>query len=148
MAWPETTADGLPIAQEPPFVACVVVHRERAGQLEVLLLHRAASGPEYEGEWAWTPPAGSRFPGEDIDICAARELTEETSLTLAIARVGAVTEACIVYRAQAGGDSAVILDAEHDRFEWVGAEEAMRRCRPAIVAEEIRAALDAIAAMR
>ena len=40
---------------------------EESGRDEFLLLHRVApGGPDYEGEWAWTPPAGARQPREDL----------------------------------------------------------------------------------
>ena len=39
-----------------------------------VLLHRAHHGPEWDGDWAWTPPSGSRKPGEDVGtvVVAAR----------------------------------------------------------------------------
>jgi aminoglycoside phosphotransferase (APT) family kinase protein len=42
----QTTRDGRPISDEPPFGATVVVSRVR---LEVLMLHRAHHGPDYTG---------------------------------------------------------------------------------------------------
>ena len=77
-----TTWDGLPISEEPPFGATVVVYRHNGARLEILLLHRAHHGPDYVGDWAWTPPAGSRLPDEPIEACARRELLEETGLDL------------------------------------------------------------------
>lgn len=59
----------------------MVVYR-RAPEVEVLVLHRSAGGAALEGDWAWTPPAGTRFPAEPIDHCAARELHEELGLDL------------------------------------------------------------------
>ena len=42
-----TTWDGLPISEEPPFGATVVVYRHNGARLEILLLHRAHHGPDY-----------------------------------------------------------------------------------------------------
>jgi len=76
-----TTYDGLPISATPPFGATIVVSCLMNGDRRYLLLHRAHAGPAYEGDWAWTPPAGSRLPDEPIEICAVRELAEETGLS-------------------------------------------------------------------
>ncbi len=59
-----------PISDKPPYGAMTVVYRRGAGRLEYLLLHRPY-GAEYEGDWVWGPPAGGRFPGEDVDLCPA-----------------------------------------------------------------------------
>ncbi len=76
-----------------PHGASVVVYRRTAVGTEFLMLHRAHSGPDYEGDWAWTPPAGVRLPGEPIDDCARRELWEETGfeLTITPTRCGSAT---------------------------------------------------------
>ncbi|MFC3079256.1 NUDIX domain-containing protein [Phenylobacterium terrae] len=140
-----TTYDGLPIAKEPPFGASVVVYRRSGGGLEVLLLHRAHGGPEFEGDWAWTPPAGARQPGEDPDLAAARELREETGLELPIRRVCDGAGDWCVYAAEAPAEAMVVLDAEHDRFEWVAAGDAPARCLPELVAAQLRSALAGLA---
>jgi hypothetical protein len=49
--------------------------------------------------------------------------------------------------AQAESDAAVVIDPEHDRFEWVTLEVAVRRCLPSVVAEGIRIA-DRAASLR
>jgi hypothetical protein len=49
--------------------------------------------------------------------------------------------------AQAESDAAVVIDPEHDRFEWVTLEVAIRRCLPSVVAEGIRIA-DRAASLR
>ena len=79
-----TTWDGLPISDEWPFGATVIVYRVRFAKPEVLLLHRAHYGPDHAGDWAWTPTAASRLPGEPIDQCARRELREETGLEVGV----------------------------------------------------------------
>ena len=64
------TWDGLPVSDTDPRGASVIVYREGKAGLEVLVLHRAHRGPDFEGDWAWTPPSGARQPGENIDIVA------------------------------------------------------------------------------
>ena len=74
------TWDGLPVANETPKGASVIGYREQQGLLQILILHRAHQGPDYEGDWAWTPPSGVRQPSEDVDFVAQREMLEETGL--------------------------------------------------------------------
>lgn len=135
-----TTWDGRPIAQEPPYGCSVVVWRRNDGAREYLILRRRAAGDvDYEGNWAWTPPAGSRLPDETLDETARRELREETGLTLAVQPTEVGRYEWPVYTAEAARDTAIVLDAEHDRFRWVEAEEAERLCLPAMVGSTIRA---------
>jgi 8-oxo-dGTP pyrophosphatase MutT (NUDIX family) len=94
------------------------------------MLHRAHHGPEYEGDWAWTPPAGARLPGEPIDACARRELLEETGLVRDLTPTECGTSEWPVYTVQVEPDTVVTLDDEHDRFEWVPSSAAVTRCRP------------------
>jgi hypothetical protein len=46
-----------------------------------------------------------------------------------------------VYLAEAPRNATVILDPEHDRFEWVAAGEASARCQPELVARPLEAAV-------
>jgi RimJ/RimL family protein N-acetyltransferase/8-oxo-dGTP pyrophosphatase MutT (NUDIX family) len=113
--------------------------------LEVLVLHRAGLGET--GDWAWTPPSGARFPAEPPEECAARELQEETGLEGAPVRVsGAGSAAWWVYAFEVGSDAVVAIDGEHDRWEWLLPEEAIRRCEPAAVRKSLRQALAAVGA--
>lgn len=131
----ETTWDGLPVSRDKPYAACVVVWRRADGGREFLVLHRHHHGPEYEGDWAWTPPSGARLPGEDLDFAAARELREETGLALAFVRCARdPSDEVALYVAEAPRAATVVLDAEHDRYAWVSQEEAVRACLPAPVA--------------
>jgi 8-oxo-dGTP pyrophosphatase MutT (NUDIX family) len=75
-----TTWDGEPISRERPHGATIVVASRTRQGWRYLLLHRAHDGPDYDGDWAWTPPSGCRKPGEEITACAIRELGEETGL--------------------------------------------------------------------
>lgn len=140
------TWDGQQITAEAPFGAAVVVYRKTTLGFETLILHRAHNGPLYEGDWAWTPPSGARQPGETIDECAARELYEEAGLTACLRRVSDATADWVVYLAYVEADVRVHLhDSEHDRFEWVTFEEAVRRCRPDNVAQGLLQAAAVIA---
>lgn len=125
-------------AGDSPFGTTVVVYR-RLPAAQVLLLHRAHEGPDYEGDWAWTPPAGARFPAEPPDDCAARELSEETGIEAQPTRLSdcGSTE-WWVYALEVGGEVAVMLDEEHDRFEWLSPVQALARCRPAEVSDSLK----------
>lgn len=143
-----TTWDGLPISQEPPFGAAVVVFRSGASGRELLLLHRAHNGPDYAGDWAWTPPAGARLPDEPIEVCASRELREETGLSLGLMLTECGSAEWPVFLAEAASDARVVLDAEHDRFEWVPLHEAAQRCLPEVVGRSIEAAVALVTTLR
>ena len=125
-----TTWDGLPIAPEPPYGCAVIVYREAEASRELLMLHRAHHGADYEGDWAWTPPSGARLPGETPDNCAQRELREETGLSLVVHATACGAPEWLAYWAEAPCDACVILDAEHDRFDWLPPHEAAHRCAP------------------
>jgi 8-oxo-dGTP diphosphatase len=56
-----------------------VVARHRAGQDEVLVVHR----PQYDD---WTFPKGKRAAGETDEECALREVEEETGLRCRLGR--------------------------------------------------------------
>jgi SAM-dependent methyltransferase/8-oxo-dGTP pyrophosphatase MutT (NUDIX family) len=138
------TWDGQPVSDAPPFGATIVVFRRQGAATEVLLLHRAHHGPDYAGEWAWTPPAGARLPGEPIEVCAQRELREETGLDLPLQPTECGSAEWPHYLAEAPGDAAIRLDVEHDRFEWAAADEAPLRCLPDLTRLPLRAAIERI----
>ncbi|WP_324718218.1 NUDIX domain-containing protein [Carboxydochorda subterranea] len=108
----------------------MVVYRHGHEGLEVLVLHRAQHGPEYEGDWTWTPPAGCRLPGEALRRCALRELNEETGLHLSLEATPCGTAEWPVFVAKAPPRAQIVLDAEHDRHEWRLPDDAVRRCSP------------------
>jgi len=138
-----TTWDGEPVAEDPPHGAMVVCLRGSGPKTEVLLLHRAHNGADYEGDWAWTPPSGARRPGESIDACARRELLEETGIGMDPSPVGTDRDWAI-FAAILPETVDITLDPEHDRYEWVDIEEAVRRCRPHVVADGVRLAAASI----
>ena len=138
------TWDGLPVAPDPPFGASIIVFRRAGGRIFFLVLHRAQLGPDFEGDWAWGPPAGARLPGENIDNCARRELAEETGLDLPLRPSSAGTFEWAAYLAEAPMTAEVQLSAEHDRWGWLPLEDAVRRCLPSVVAEQLRHAAEDI----
>ena len=132
-----TTWDGQPISPDKPYGITVVVYQRNAEGVEFLILHRAYNAPDFEGDWAWTPPSGARHPGEDMDSCARRELREETGLELVPIRTDCGTEDWWVYVAEAPREVEVQLSEEHDRFEWMFLKNAIQKCKPHIVSEQI-----------
>ena len=139
----ETTWDGLPVARERPYASCVVVWRAGRPEHEFLVLHRAHFGPDFGGDWAWTPPSGARQPGESPDDAAARELREETGLELPFTRVDSPDPDVALYVAEAPREAEIVLDAEHDRHRWLPLEAAAELCLPVTVAAGLRAAATA-----
>ena len=133
-----TTWDGLPISPDPPNGASIIVYRFGQEGLQFLILHRAHDGPDFSGDWAWTPPSGARLPNEPIESCAQRELLEETGLTIPVRATGYGMDSWAIYAAEAGEADTVTLDAEHDRYAWVTLETALARCLPEIVGEGVR----------
>jgi 8-oxo-dGTP pyrophosphatase MutT (NUDIX family) len=140
----DSTYDGLPISREPPFGATVVIYRRMVEGIQLLLLHRAHHGPAFEGDWAWTPPAGSRWPGEDIDECAQRELLEEVGLALPLTPTDCGSIEWLVYVAEAQPDVTVRLDEEHDRYAWVSPAKALGLCAPSAASEPLTRAVSFI----
>jgi 8-oxo-dGTP pyrophosphatase MutT (NUDIX family) len=136
-ARPETTWDGLPVSREKPYGATVAVWRTAQRGRQWLILHRGHHGPDYVGDWAWTPPAGARLPGESIEHCAGRELVEETGLELEVRVTPVGSAEWRVFVAEAPADATVQLDDEHDAFDWLGVHEASARCLPRAVADAL-----------
>ena len=139
-----TTWEGKPISPRPPYGATIVVYRQNQGYLEYLILHRAYNSPSYEGDWAWTPPSGARYPGEPVSECAVRELKEETGLVLQLEQTPHGTEDWYVYISEARVADQIVLGLEHDRYEWASLEEAVRRCQPEKVSSAIQRAAEGL----
>lgn len=134
--------DGEPITTEQPRGASVGVYRQADRGVEWLMLHRCKDGAGYEGDWAWGPPAGSRLPGEPSGWCARRELREETGLDVEAEPAGS-TGRWDVYTYEAPIGWEPLLSAEHDRCDWLPAEAALERSRPAAAGDELRLAVAA-----
>jgi len=140
-ARPELTWDGLPVAADDPHGSAIIVRRpDGQGGREYLLLHRAHRGPDYDGDWAWTPPSGARLPGEPVLAGALRELAEEAGITCAEPVPVDLSGPWAVLLAEVPAQARVRLDAEHDQFRWVSAAEALSRCRPASATAGLAAA--------
>lgn len=146
---PRHTWNGLPVAPEEPHGSSVVLRRPGAdGRAEYLILHRAHGGRDYEGDWAWTPPSGSRQPGEPVLAAALRELAEETGLAVPAADLRALDlgGSWAAFGLDVPSLTPVRLDAEHDRLDWLSTAAAIARCRPDAVSDGIRLAESAMAA--
>jgi 8-oxo-dGTP pyrophosphatase MutT (NUDIX family) len=116
------------------FGAAIVVWRDVAKRREWLVLRRRyAHGPD----WRWTPPSGVREAGETDAECARRELLEETGLELEPVETPCGSADWPVYAAQASAGAHVRLDDEHDDFDWVPLEEALSRCLPQLIADQL-----------
>jgi 8-oxo-dGTP pyrophosphatase MutT (NUDIX family) len=138
----EVTWDGQAVATEPPFGATVVVYRQGVGGAELLVLHRPHAAREHEVDWVWTPPAGARYPGEEIGACAARELGEETGLDVELVPIR--RGEWFLYAARLVEPVPVRLSDEHDEYRWVPLVAAIGLCQPEVVAEGIRAVAEAL----
>ena len=140
----QRTWDGEAISPEPPYGAMVVVIR-RQPEVSVLLLHRAQDGPDYEGDWAWTPPSGARKPAEAIEDAAKRELQEEAGLATPVTPVPCGSGEWAVFTAEADShDQIRLVDPEHDRFVWLTPKEALQRVAPHVVRESLACALGCV----
>lgn len=130
------TWDGLAVAPDPPHGSTVVVRRPcRTDGHELLVLHRAAQGPDFDGDWAWTSPAGARFPGEPVYPAALRELHEEAGLVDVDVWAVDLSGRWAVFACEVGPEARIVLhDVEHDRHEWVSSAEALTRILPREVA--------------
>jgi 8-oxo-dGTP pyrophosphatase MutT (NUDIX family)/RimJ/RimL family protein N-acetyltransferase len=131
----QRTWDGLEVAADHPQGSTVVVRRHRDSEVEYLLLHRNVNGPEFEGDWAWTSPAGARQPGEAVYPAALRELLEEAGITGFAPWAIDLSGPWAVFGVDVPAQTTVaLLDPEHDRYDWVSADEAITRIRPSDVA--------------
>jgi 8-oxo-dGTP pyrophosphatase MutT (NUDIX family)/RimJ/RimL family protein N-acetyltransferase len=133
----QRTWDGNAIAEEDPRGCAVLVRRQTQERgIETLLLHRAHNGPEYEGDWAWTSPAGARMPGEPVYTAAVRELAEEAGLTGVELVPDDLSTPWARFLVEVPPETEIdLVDPEHDRYEWVSVEEAQRRAAPRSVSD-------------
>jgi 8-oxo-dGTP pyrophosphatase MutT (NUDIX family) len=138
------TWDGIPIAQDEPHGAAVHVRRPlRSGGVELLLLHRAHHGADYDGDWAWTSPTGARHPGEPVYQAAERELAEEAGIVGATLWPHDLSGRWASFVTDVAVDIAVnLVDPEHDRWTWVTPERARAMVLPAVVGAQFATVSD------
>jgi 8-oxo-dGTP pyrophosphatase MutT (NUDIX family) len=120
-----------------PHGAAVVVFRRIFDRIEYLLLHRAWRGRDYQGDWAWGSPGGTREAWEDAASCAHRELLEETGLDLYCRPVPVGSETVALFVAEAPHTAEVVLSHEHDAYLWVDARTAVAKCLPKEVSADL-----------
>lgn len=90
-----------------------------------LLLQRSAPSKNHAGYWEF--PGGKIDQGENFDTALAREVKEETGLSVTLSKVMGSAESqmedrCIAYlimQADVVGSSDVRLSEEHADFKWV-----------------------------
>jgi 8-oxo-dGTP pyrophosphatase MutT (NUDIX family) len=75
------------------------------------------------------------------------ELREETGLDLPLRFTECGTADWPHFVAEAPYDVAIVLDVEHDRFEWARADQAALRCLPEQVGASLTATLRALVAL-
>ncbi len=101
------------------------------------MLHRNARGRDFEGDWAWTSPAGARQPGEPVYPAALRELAEEAGLVDIPAFAVDLSLPWALFAADVDESASIdLVDPEHDRFEWLDAATASSRVLPKWVADQ------------
>jgi predicted NUDIX family NTP pyrophosphohydrolase len=62
--------------------AGILMYRRVGSRLEVLLVHPGGPYWRRKDEGSWSIPKGEMIAGEDADIAAVREFTEETGIAL------------------------------------------------------------------
>jgi len=112
----------------------VFVVRPLAEGWRVLALQR---GRDTRCPTAWEPVHGHVEPGETPEQAAVRELREEAGLApdrLYVVRVSpfyvrrtSTLQLAVVFAAFIDGDATVTIGDEHQRYEWLGVDDALTR---------------------
>jgi 8-oxo-dGTP pyrophosphatase MutT (NUDIX family) len=122
----------------PDLVECWVFRVSRGGNLELLLIQRAADRI-FSG--LWQPVTGGILPDERVPAAALREVAEETGLGPAdlvgfydLDQVGSFLAEdldqivnSVIFAVQVAATAVPKVSAEHVGLQWVGPEEAVRR---------------------
>jgi len=104
------------------------------GDGEVLLLRRSRTDDRRPGEWDF--PGGGIEPGEDLAAGAAREITEESGLTIEPSQLKLLYAATDLYERYDESVSRLLfagridtgdvqLSFEHDEYKWVEIDTAL-----------------------
>jgi len=121
----------------PKSAAAIILVRESRDQLEVFWVRRSHKMMFQGGFYAF--PGGQLDPHEDARVCAARELHEETGVTVdpsTLTDVGRwVTPAfaprrfdtCFFLAQCPQGETASIMSPEHDLGEWITPSAALSK---------------------
>ena len=122
------------MTQIVPGVVEVYVIRPNPGDWRVLVLQRAVDAIR---PGSWETVYGKIDPGERPEQAAVRELKEETGLDLSalynvtvssfFLHTSQTIQMAIVFAAFVEDGSVVTLSDEHQRFEWLSADEACDR---------------------
>ncbi len=132
-----------------------VVYRLHDGVMEVVLCGRKDNG-------SWSLPKGTPQHGESLEDTAAREVSEETGLDVAIEeKIGDVDYWFVVkaegtrfhkmvyyYLMHPIGGNTANHDFEYDIVEWFPVEEALKRMTYANEADMVRQATEMALAKR
>lgn len=128
-----------------PNGAMVAVYSDSPAGRRYLLLHSAEVPANDHGEWSWGFPSGCREPGERIGSTASRELMEETGIVGNPTPVVTDDVGWAVYHlAVPWGTSVRLAPGEHNEYDWVTVDEAIKRLRPKVLVESFQLALTAI----
>ncbi len=94
------------------------------GQGRILAIRRSAASKFFGG--SWDLPGGKADPGESFDAALAREVAEETGLTIALTGVAGATEydcptvrLAVLFMEAEVQTGQVRLSSEHDDYAWV-----------------------------
>jgi 8-oxo-dGTP diphosphatase len=93
-------------------------------QGRILAIRRSAASSQFTGNWDL--PGGKVDPGESFDVALAREVAEETGLSIVLTGVAGATEydcpnvrLAVLFMEATVQSGEVQLSSEHDDHAWV-----------------------------